>query len=338
MGRNLMAQIAKYLSSYKRRRIGYWVLCSLGAVVVFCTTYALILPAITMSNDPICGLEAHVHDESCWTLESVAPETELVCEEWRDAAVVFHTHDALCYDSGGRLICPLEEQERHVHSDSCFVEQVELICQQAAGEPAEPAAAAPIAQPHTHTEACYSFQRGALTCGQEESQGHQHTEACYVTEPTGSSIAICPYEEGQVIDTIYGEEGVILDEIRHYHDVNTCYQPEMAHILACGLEEAEGHLHTDECYAWESVLTCPETETPAAGTWETPGPVEVHVHSEECYEITRIQVCGEEEYELHTHLPECYEQLQVDDGMGGLEIREVLTCQLPVVMEHQHSE
>ena len=36
MGRNLMAQIAKYLSSYKRRRIGYWVLCSLGAVVVFC--------------------------------------------------------------------------------------------------------------------------------------------------------------------------------------------------------------------------------------------------------------------------------------------------------------
>ena len=338
MGRNLMAQIAKYLSSYKRRRIGYWVLCSLGAVVVFCTTYALILPAITMSNDPICGLEAHVHDESCWTLESVAPETELVCEEWRDAAVVFHTHDALCYDSGGRLICPLEEQERHVHSDSCFVEQVELICQQAAGEPAEPAAAAPIAQPHTHTEACYSFQRGALTCGQEESQGHQHTEACYVAEPPGSSIAICPYEGGQVIDTIYGEEGVILDEIRHYHDVNTCYQPEMAHILACGLEEAEGHLHTDECYAWESVLTCPETETPAAGTWETPGPVEVHVHSEECYEITRIQVCGEEEYELHTHLPECYEQLQVDDGMGGLEIREVLTCQLPVVMEHQHSE
>ena len=56
MGRNLMTQIANYLSSQRRRKIGYWVMCSLGAVVVFCTTYALILPAITMSNEPICGV------------------------------------------------------------------------------------------------------------------------------------------------------------------------------------------------------------------------------------------------------------------------------------------
>lgn len=34
--------------------------------MVFCTTYALILPAITMDQDAVCGQEAHTHGEDCY--------------------------------------------------------------------------------------------------------------------------------------------------------------------------------------------------------------------------------------------------------------------------------
>ena len=35
------------------------VVMTMAAVVVFCTVYALVLPAITKASDPICGLEEH---------------------------------------------------------------------------------------------------------------------------------------------------------------------------------------------------------------------------------------------------------------------------------------
>lgn len=44
----------------------------LACLVVFCTTYALILPAITKEKTTFCGHAAHTHDESCWT-------TKLIC-------------------------------------------------------------------------------------------------------------------------------------------------------------------------------------------------------------------------------------------------------------------
>ena len=39
----------------------------MACIVVFCTTYALILPAITMDQEWYCGFQAHVHTEECWT-------------------------------------------------------------------------------------------------------------------------------------------------------------------------------------------------------------------------------------------------------------------------------
>ena len=39
----------------------------LGCLVVFCTTYALILPAITQEKETFCGMEAHLHNnEQCY--------------------------------------------------------------------------------------------------------------------------------------------------------------------------------------------------------------------------------------------------------------------------------
>ena len=43
----------------RRRLVG-----ALAAFVVFCTTYALILPAVTLSSETHCGKEEHTHIEA----------------------------------------------------------------------------------------------------------------------------------------------------------------------------------------------------------------------------------------------------------------------------------
>ena len=59
MEESLVTQVSRYLKSQRRRKIGYQVLTCMASVVVFCTVYALILPAITISNEMTCGLAHH---------------------------------------------------------------------------------------------------------------------------------------------------------------------------------------------------------------------------------------------------------------------------------------
>ena len=62
----------------------------LACIVTFCVTYALILPAITMSRPTICGREEHEHIRECRDAEGV-----LICgtEE--------HQHTSACYENEG---------------------------------------------------------------------------------------------------------------------------------------------------------------------------------------------------------------------------------------------
>ena len=77
------------------------------ALVVFFTTYALILPAITMEIETNCGLQEHIHTEECYeaTFET---KTELICNlpEIED-----HIHDETCYETEKVLVCELTEEE-----------------------------------------------------------------------------------------------------------------------------------------------------------------------------------------------------------------------------------
>lgn len=50
----------------KRRQLWKRIVGTLGVLVVFCTVYALVLPAITLSDQPVCGLDAHTHTEDCY--------------------------------------------------------------------------------------------------------------------------------------------------------------------------------------------------------------------------------------------------------------------------------
>lgn len=41
----------------------------LSCIVVFCTVYALILPAVTLEARSFCGSEEHRHSKECYTEE-----------------------------------------------------------------------------------------------------------------------------------------------------------------------------------------------------------------------------------------------------------------------------
>ena len=61
------------------------ILC-LSCVVVFCTVYALILPAITLERKTVCGQEEHSHTEECY-----ASDGQLTCGKTE------HKHTESCY-------------------------------------------------------------------------------------------------------------------------------------------------------------------------------------------------------------------------------------------------
>ncbi len=166
----------EYTGRKRRRRIWKRAVAALSCAVVFSTTYMLILPAITEEQTTYCG-----HEE--------------------------HKHDAACYEK--QLICELDDQTPHVHSDACYKEEQVLIC----GEEENAG--------HTHGADCVR-KDSVLICSEE----HEHTDACYQTEDT----YVCGLAEG---------EGA------HTHDPE-CYQTQKT--LICGQSEGETHVHADACY------------------------------------------------------------------------------------------
>ena len=88
MRRKYRRQMAQYVKQNHRRRAWRKFVRIMACIVVFCTTYALILPAITMEQTHSCGMEAHSHGEDCYGTAEI-PE----------------------------LICSLEE---HIHTDQCL--------------------------------------------------------------------------------------------------------------------------------------------------------------------------------------------------------------------------
>ncbi len=95
----------------------------LSCIVVFCTTYALILPAITQEAQAYCGSEDHQHTDECYRdIESCTKEE--------------HQHAEDCYDANGNLIC---QQEEHTHSEECTRELLDCTREE-----------------HTHTLQCFS--------------------------------------------------------------------------------------------------------------------------------------------------------------------------------------
>lgn len=90
----------------KRARLKRWhkLVLALSCAVVFITTYALILPAVTMTHEEtFCAAEEHAHGEGCF-----APSLSCTQE---------HEHTDDCYTQV--LVCELPE---HTHSLACYAD------------------------------------------------------------------------------------------------------------------------------------------------------------------------------------------------------------------------
>ena len=112
---NMLKHGTGLLLKQKRRKLWHKIVGILACLVVFCTSYALILPAITMERTTYCGKEEHQHDESCYaTSEILICESEAVSEE--------HIHTEACYTNEKTLTCPLEE---HTHGQECYSNESE---------------------------------------------------------------------------------------------------------------------------------------------------------------------------------------------------------------------
>lgn len=139
------------------RKVKKWktIVSALACVVVFCTTYALILPAITLEGRAYCGKEEHVHNDECY-------QTELVCTLSDEEAAEVHEHTEECYVVEQNLVCELEESEEHLHADECYEEVQTLVCTETTENSV-----------HIHGEECYVKK---LACEIEE---HEHAKICY---------------------------------------------------------------------------------------------------------------------------------------------------------------
>lgn len=302
MDRELMQSAQQFHIRRRQRSIWKKLVSVLGCIVVFCTTYALILPAITMERETICGIQEHQHSDSCYTKQVVK---QLVCSA-KDTGVhthsaecgsdcgyadfVIHEHAAVCYDGSGALVCTLPQVKEHAHLSDCY-----RIPQIVIGQ-------------HDHTDACYSMQQAELLCALAESDGHTHTEGCM----SQISKLVCEQEEGET----------------HTH-AETCYRTESA--LSCGKEEMQAHHHTDDCYRWERRLSCGKEEGPIYGSGEpelicTKKEVKAHTHTAQCFDPAGKWICGQLQILRHTHSAGCFDATKT---------KEVLTCDLE---EHIHTQ
>ena len=99
MNRSVPETVNQYTSANGRRRQWQKVVMIMAAFVVFCTTYALIMPAVTQKGQTYCGLEEHKEH----TAECYKQTKTLVCGEEG------HTHTADCYEEREVLVCGKEE-------------------------------------------------------------------------------------------------------------------------------------------------------------------------------------------------------------------------------------
>ena len=252
---------------------------ALAVVVIFCTTYLLVMPAITMDEDPICGMEAHVHAGECWVQ---AEQMLMNCPIPTDATVIHH-HGESCRDENWELICQLPEKSLHTHGLGCFA----LAC--------------PVT--HVHTEDCTATEL-ALTCTMEQTPGHSHDESCTII----TTVQICGDEEHDheedcfLTQTLFceipeaeahshGAECYTVTEIPcteataedHDHDEG-CYMMDLG--LICGRKERVLHSHTAECEGADGLICGMEA-------------VVEHTHTAECLVIREaILIC---EIPEHTH-------------------------------------
>ena len=194
MNMDIHSQAEELNKKHRRKRTWYKILSVPICLVVFVTTYALILPAITMESTPdtYCGIAEHVHTDDCYELPGTPAHKEIQCTAGADLGqgeYIIHNHDSFCFDDSGELLCALAEQDEHVHTDACYDGDT-LICGLVTGIVHQHTADCVISVPATEPQ--------GLVCTMEE---HKHTEACFMNPEGEASNGDTPEDDAAVNST-----------------------------------------------------------------------------------------------------------------------------------------
>lgn len=228
MERNVLNRAADYNKKRRKKVRRYKMFTVLAAVVVFCTTYSLIMPAITMET-PQCGMEEHIHGDGCY-------EKTLICTQ--DENTEGHTHGDECYTvtTERELTCGKEECEAvegHTHSDSCYtVTQV------------------PKYKDEEYTEEVPVTKTREVTNEDGTTSTEEYTETETITKTRQVEDG---YEEVRELTCGYEEREAVEG---HTHD-DSCYSEVEHKELTC-TEPETGHVHGEECYEKKLICELPE--------------------------------------------------------------------------------
>lgn len=261
-----MQQAAKLNRERKKRTRRHKVVSFLAAIVVFCTTYALILPAITMEPDYICGYEEHTHSDECYELR---PYNVMTCtahahehtSECPDncpyASFLVHKHISFCYDADGKLICSLPVNSEHTHTDACYKITQSLSEKENAEETDVSEEDSTDTQSDIRDNAAQDEENGSkvedvetkkeLICTLPEIKLHTHTDSCF----DSNGEVIC--NQTEILEHIHSAECFTQD----YKKVLVCDIPEHTHDDLLCLSDPTADIETEADW----LLTLPAKKT-----------------------------------------------------------------------------
>lgn len=265
---------------HKYRAVWYRIVSVLSCIVVFCTVYALILPAITLesTSDTYCGYAyEHTHDiVACYEIPGILEHTEIVCTAKAElhshteacytatgeldcgyADFLIHTHDDSCYDENDELVCTLKEVKVHTHVATCWIEQTVAVC----------------GEEHVHSDACYATKR-TLICGKQEIIAHTHSAACFENgELVCEMTEIKAHSHTELCNKVHIDavepQNLICGKIAHTHTTR-CFvcadeaDKELSFAsCTCGSSVSALAEHSDSCVYKQSVNAYAESSTSA---------------------------------------------------------------------------
>lgn len=226
MHQSVSSAVEKRRKQRRRRRVWTKIVSIMACLVVFCTTYALILPAITLEQPEQCDLEEHVHSENCYQKVVHEPGMSLACTY---ESLGVHVHSESCYNEENQLTCGQADYLIHLHNADCWNEDSTLRCQ------------IPEVNAHEHTDSCYRAAEAELaeteestdpietekelSCTEPEVPVHIHSEACFAEEKTEEDSLTCTMEHSHS-NMCYGTWELVCTQSEHVHNLICQNDPE----------------------------------------------------------------------------------------------------------------
>lgn len=295
----------------KTRSLGHRVL----ALFLCCVMVYGLIPTEAVALEPICGIEEHVHDESC---HAVYGENVLKCR----AGEYLHKHTDACYDSVGNLICHYADFYLHKHSaeQGCYDAGGNLVCTLPEYDESlhediyysggDVTCTYAPRFGHVHDDSCYETRK-TLTCGLEQDENaHRHDEGCY------DLILTCGFDDGDAdaggSETEFGTGTGGAGDAGISGGSDGTSEVESGDAGDVAVPEGGSGSGEGEFVSPEGVLENPDDN--AGGALAEPegqdgddyAPLQ-HVHDESCY--TKTLTCGLEETG-HVHDDSCYETVR----------------------------